>query len=101
MAFMKSPGRTVGGRGCLPRRLRRATRTRYRHIAEDPDGKARPMKTSTKIAVAFAALAGIALTGIAGATVAAQAGSLWHGRDGGPAHESGSASCRARVCQYG
>ncbi|HEY9550309.1 MAG TPA: hypothetical protein VIR45_12480 [Kiloniellaceae bacterium] len=44
------------------------------------------MKTSTKIAVAFAALTGIALTGIAGATVAAQAGSLWHGRDGGPAH---------------
>lgn len=38
------------------------------------------MKTPTKIAVAFAAL-----TGIAGVTVAAQADSLWQGRDGGPA----------------
>ena len=37
------------------------------------------MKTTTKIAVAF-----VALAGVAGAAVAAQADSRWHGREGGP-----------------
>ena len=37
------------------------------------------MKTSTKIAVAF-----VALAGVAGAALSAQADSRWQGRDGGP-----------------
>jgi len=37
------------------------------------------MKTPTKLAVAF-----VAIAGVAGAALAAQADSRWHGRDGGP-----------------
>lgn len=54
------------------------------------------MKTSTKFAVAF-----VALAGVAGAALSAQADSRWQGREAGPGGQPGHAMQQAHGGQHG